>query len=219
MKNEPTTIMLSNTNIQPEEASASKTKRKRKKTKRAVERAPELCQGGKWTYEEHNRFLQALDLFGNIWKKVEDYIGTRSRAQIRSHAQKYFRGMRAKILAHLKKTGQIRKAIFIVTREYRNYTYCQPPTPGTVCKTSQTMSPSITPEKPGEEILENDESFDYYEEEVLSYPQEEEDEEPNESAPYMVPNAIPEGEYGEAQSNVQEEKKPFWVEENEKAYN
>ena len=32
----------------------------------------------------------ALKLFGKDWKRVEDYIGTRTGAQIRSHAQKYF---------------------------------------------------------------------------------------------------------------------------------
>lgn len=32
----------------------------------------------------------ALKLHGKDWKKVEDYIGTRTGAQIRSHAQKYF---------------------------------------------------------------------------------------------------------------------------------
>ena len=29
-------------------------------------------------------------MFGKDWKKVEDFIGTRTGAQIRSHAQKYF---------------------------------------------------------------------------------------------------------------------------------
>lgn len=35
-------------------------------------------------------FILALKLHGKDWKKVEDYIGTRTGAQIRSHAQKYF---------------------------------------------------------------------------------------------------------------------------------
>ncbi len=32
----------------------------------------------------------ALEKFGKNWKQVEEYIGTRTGAQIRSHAQKYF---------------------------------------------------------------------------------------------------------------------------------
>jgi SHAQKYF class myb-like DNA-binding protein len=45
---------------------------------------------GRWTAEEHRKFVEALKKYGKQWKKVEDYIQTRSGAQIRSHAQKYF---------------------------------------------------------------------------------------------------------------------------------
>jgi Myb-like DNA-binding domain len=31
-----------------------------------------------------------LKIYGKDWKRVEDYVQTRSGAQIRSHAQKYF---------------------------------------------------------------------------------------------------------------------------------
>jgi len=34
--------------------------------------------------------MEGLKLFGKNWKKVEEHIGTRTGAQIRSHAQKYF---------------------------------------------------------------------------------------------------------------------------------
>lgn len=45
---------------------------------------------GRWTKEEHQRFIEGLTKYGKNWKKVEEHIGTRSGAQIRSHAQKFF---------------------------------------------------------------------------------------------------------------------------------
>ncbi len=79
---------------------------------------------GKWTDEEHKRFLQALELYGNCWKKVEEYVGTRTCAQIRSHCQKYFRRLRNKTLQELKRTNQLKGKVFIVTKEYYNYSGC-----------------------------------------------------------------------------------------------
>ncbi|KAL9270408.1 REVEILLE 8-like protein [Drosera capensis] len=52
-----------------------------------------------WTDEEHDKFLEALELFDRDWKKIEDFIGSKTVIQalcnegsccIRSHAQKYF---------------------------------------------------------------------------------------------------------------------------------
>ena len=45
---------------------------------------------GRWTTEEHEAFLVGLKIFGREWKKVAHKIPTRTSAQIRSHAQKYF---------------------------------------------------------------------------------------------------------------------------------
>ena len=45
---------------------------------------------GRWHLGEHKRFLEAIVKFGNDWKKVEKYIGTRTSSQARSHAQKFF---------------------------------------------------------------------------------------------------------------------------------
>ena len=45
---------------------------------------------GRWTREEHEQFLGGLKIYGREWKKVATGIPTRTSAQIRSHAQKYF---------------------------------------------------------------------------------------------------------------------------------
>ena len=44
---------------------------------------------GRWTAAEHVRFLESLRVYGKDWYRVEEHIGTRSSAQIRSHAQKF----------------------------------------------------------------------------------------------------------------------------------
>lgn len=45
---------------------------------------------GRWTSDEHHLFIQAINQFGREWDKVQSVVKTRSLAQIRSHAQKYF---------------------------------------------------------------------------------------------------------------------------------
>ena len=45
---------------------------------------------GRWTKEEHIKFLKGLIEYGCDWKMVHKIVKTRSRAQSRSHAQKYF---------------------------------------------------------------------------------------------------------------------------------
>ena len=47
-------------------------------------------QTGKWTEEEHEKFIEGILIYGNEWKKVQEIIKTRSSAQARSHAQKFF---------------------------------------------------------------------------------------------------------------------------------
>lgn len=45
---------------------------------------------GRWTKEEHEAFLGALQMYGKEWKKVAAKVKTRTVVQTRTHAQKYF---------------------------------------------------------------------------------------------------------------------------------
>jgi SHAQKYF class myb-like DNA-binding protein len=45
---------------------------------------------GRWTPQEHSKFIEAIIIYGNDWKRVQQHIKTRSPAQARSHAQKFF---------------------------------------------------------------------------------------------------------------------------------
>lgn len=46
---------------------------------------------GIWTKEEHELFLKGYNVYGNNWKKIAyEFVKTRTRSQLASHAQKYF---------------------------------------------------------------------------------------------------------------------------------
>ncbi|MBA0788821.1 hypothetical protein Gotri_006694 [Gossypium trilobum] len=92
-------------------------------------------QRERWTEEEHNRFLEALKLYGRAWQRIEgfftcffplsldfaaiilelvflwieakiQYIGTKTAVQIRSHAQKFFSKLEKEALAKGVPIGQ-----------------------------------------------------------------------------------------------------------------
>lgn len=44
---------------------------------------------GQLSQEEHQRFLEALRLFGKDWCQVHSHVGTRDISQIKSHEQKF----------------------------------------------------------------------------------------------------------------------------------
>lgn len=69
----------------------------------------ESGSSGRWTLEEHEAFLAGLKVFGREWKKVAQRIPTRTSAQIRSHAQKYF----AKLARDEQQQATVWKAVHV----------------------------------------------------------------------------------------------------------
>ena len=52
---------------------------------------------GRWTREEHDAFLSALQHYGKEWKMVAAKVKTRTVVQTRTHAQKYFQKLQKAI--------------------------------------------------------------------------------------------------------------------------
>ena len=67
----------------------------RAKPPAARAKPPKATNQGRWTDEEHRKFLEAYDEMVAVdparrrWPNVAAAVGTRSTTQCRSHAQKY----------------------------------------------------------------------------------------------------------------------------------
>ncbi|KAG7399159.1 hypothetical protein PHYBOEH_009619 [Phytophthora boehmeriae] len=52
--------------------------------------SPSNTNGRAWTVDEHNRFLEGLELFpSGPWKEIAAHVGSRTTRQTMTHAQKY----------------------------------------------------------------------------------------------------------------------------------
>ena len=71
---------------------------------------------GQWTSEEHNLFLQGVLMYGREWKKMQPLIKTRSIVQIRTHAQKVFKGN----VLNIQPRSNLRRSEDEVNKEYIN---------------------------------------------------------------------------------------------------
>ncbi|OWY96093.1 Myb domain-contaning protein [Phytophthora megakarya] len=66
-------------------AEKSKRRRRSRRQNPPSERSRQL-----WTPDEHDRFLEALEVYpSGPWKMIAEHIGTRTARQTMTHAQKY----------------------------------------------------------------------------------------------------------------------------------
>ncbi|CAN7113450.1 unnamed protein product [Brassica rapa subsp. narinosa] len=83
--------MTSSLSSNPVETSTDLTETTTEAPEKKVRKAYTISKSRQsWTEGEHDKFLEALQLFDRDWKKIEDFVGSKTVIQIRSHAQKYF---------------------------------------------------------------------------------------------------------------------------------
>ena len=78
---------------------------------------------GRWTNEEHEKFIEGILKFGNEWKRVQSIIKTRSSTQARSHAQKFFLRMKKEISPNIiSDQNLLIQYIINTSNNFKNYT-------------------------------------------------------------------------------------------------
>ena len=58
--------------------------------KNDIDEPTENTNEGKWSSEEHIKFIQSFVNYGKKWATIQKSVGTRSSSHVRSHAQKFF---------------------------------------------------------------------------------------------------------------------------------
>ncbi len=93
-----------------------------KMKRNSVTSSGERPNTGPWSCEEHQKFLEAMNKYGNDWSKVCEVIGTRTPNQARSHAQKYYNKKMKQAIDQVLADKSGKRKLFAVTREYTNRT-------------------------------------------------------------------------------------------------
>jgi len=99
----------------------SSTEQNQKRSSKQSKHHKPHTRTGPWTVHEHKLFLEAMKKYGNDWPAVVAYVGTRSAPQVRSHAQKHYKRLRKSAIAKIKKDPRKKKAVFVITQEYRHH--------------------------------------------------------------------------------------------------
>ena len=75
---------------------------------------------GRWSFEEKSKFIEALIINGKDWRNIQKYIGSRTCAQTRSHAQKLLLKLRAIENSEFNFKKESIKNLFDIIEEIKN---------------------------------------------------------------------------------------------------
>ena len=75
---------------------------------------------GRWTLEERIKFIEAYIENGKKWKKVQEYVGSRTCSQTRSHAQKFLLKLKSISNAEFDFTKDSIKSLDDILEEIKN---------------------------------------------------------------------------------------------------
>ena len=50
---------------------------------------------GKWSFDEHIKYIEGIAMYGKNWSNISKYVGTRTPIQVRSHSQKFYHKLKA----------------------------------------------------------------------------------------------------------------------------
>ncbi|CAN1751601.1 Protein REVEILLE 6 [Linum perenne] len=102
-----------------------------------------------WTDPEHDKFLEALQLFDRDWKKIEAFIGSKTVIQIRSHAQKYFlKVQKSGTGEHLPPPRPKRKAAHPYPQKASKNVIVVPQSSGPIQSSAAPLEPCVPPDSP-----------------------------------------------------------------------
>jgi SHAQKYF class myb-like DNA-binding protein len=97
-----------------------KIPKRSKKIKQHITHTKKLKSKGPWTLREQERFLEAIEKYGNSWKDVAAYIGSRNSNQCCSHAQKHFMRIRRLKAVEMRKNPETKNHVFVVVKHFYN---------------------------------------------------------------------------------------------------
>ena len=82
--------------LQPDEESQDKVMTTRKRDLKAISKQATVRKApSRWTEEEHEKFVRAVEKHGKNWRKVTEIVQSKTQRQVRDHSKRFACKLRA----------------------------------------------------------------------------------------------------------------------------